>query len=294
MYITGYNSLTHIRFKDYFELLKPRVMVLVLFTGMVGMSLAPEHLPPLTAITAIFCMALGGGAAGAINMWVERESDALMERTKNRPIPSGRISPDAALIFALSTATLCVVIMALGVNYISALLLLATILFYVFIYTIWLKPRTPLNIVIGGAAGALPPVIGWAAVTGTITLEPVILFLIIFLWTPPHFWALALAKSEDYQRACIPMLPVTAGHDATMCQMLVYIVVLVPVSLLPYLLGMSGIVYAIGATALGCGFMFYCLRLWQTKNLHYAMPMFTYSLLYLTGIFLLLFLDRIY
>lgn len=294
MYIAGYNSITHIKFKDYFELLKPRVMVLVMLTGIVGMSLAPGRLPAFAAFIAIISMALGGGAACAINMWLERDSDALMERTKRRPIPSGRILPDDAIIFAVIVATVSVFIMAVEVNYFTALLLLATILFYVFVYTLWLKPRTPMNIVIGGAAGALPPVIGWAAVTGSISLEPVILFLIIFLWTPPHFWALALAKSNDYQRAGIPMLPVTAGPNATMRQMLAYTLVLLPVSLLPYTLGMAGTLYAIGSAALGCGFIFQAARLWQTKNLRYAMPMFTYSLLYLAGIFLLLFLDRLF
>ncbi|HEU5047251.1 MAG TPA: heme o synthase [Rickettsiales bacterium] len=279
--------------KDYVTLLKPRVMSLALFTGMVGMELAPGHLPVSNALWVMLSLALGGGAAGALNMWLERDRDALMERTKHRPLPAGRISPDTALRFALLCAGVSIAMMAQAANIIAAALLLGTIVFYAVVYTVWLKPRTPMNIVIGGAAGALPPVIGWAAVTGNVSLEPIILFMIIFLWTPPHFWALALLKSDDYRNAGIPMLPVTAGREATIRQMLIYSLLLFPFILLPYALGMAGLPYAAGASILGFAFIGYAISLWYSQDLKYAMPMFTYSLLYLAGIFTLLLLDKV-
>jgi protoheme IX farnesyltransferase len=281
------------RWRDYAALLKPRVMSLVVFTGMVGMFLAPGHLHPMAAFVAILSIALGGGAAGAMNMWLERDSDARMDRTRHRPIPSGRISAGDALHFAILCAVTSVVLMACAANLLAAALLLLAILFYVLVYTLWLKPRTPMNIVIGGAAGALPPVIGWVAVTGNISILPVLLFFLIFLWTPPHFWALALVMSDDYRRAGIPMLPVTAGRDVTVRHIAWYTLLLLPVSLLPYVLDLAGGFYASGALALGLGFIYYSLRLRQTQELRHAMPVFTYSLFYLFGVFALLMLDRV-
>jgi protoheme IX farnesyltransferase len=274
--------------------MKPRVMSLAVFTGMVGMSLAPGHVAPLAACFILFSMALGSGAAGALNMWVERKTDALMQRTRNRPLPAGRMDPVTALEFSISCTVLSVLIMAMEVNILAAALLLATIMFYVFVYTIWLKPQTPLSIVIGGAAGAMPPVVGWAAAVGDVSLFPLLLFLIIFFWTPAHFWPLALVKLDEYYRAGIPTLPVTAGEETTKRQIFIYTLILLPVSLLPYLFDLAGLIYAAGATILGTGFLFQALRLWQEKSLRFAMPVFTYSLFYLAGIFSLFIIDRIY
>lgn len=279
--------------QDYIRLLKPRVMSLVVFTGMVGMYLAPGTVHPLIAVLAILCIALGSGAAGAVNMWYERDIDAIMRRTQHRPIPAGRIAPEYALDFAVICAGASVFLMAVTVNYLAAGLLLAAILFYVFIYTIWLKQRTPMNIVIGGAAGAFPPIIGWAAAMNSLSWEPVILFVLIFMWTPPHFWALALARCDDYDKAGIPMLPSVAGKEVTRRQMLVYTLLLLPASLLPYSIGMSGIVYLFAAALLGTGFLFHALRVYRTKSDQHAMKMFAYSILYLFGIFAFLVLDRL-
>jgi protoheme IX farnesyltransferase len=280
--------------KDYFVLMKPRVMSLAVFTGVVGMMLAPGKLEPVTMLAAVMALGLGGGAAGAFNMWLEGAIDARMERTRNRPIPAGRVSPASAFGFAVLCVVTSFFVMAIEANLLAALLLLTAILFYVFIYTIWLKPRTPMSIVIGGAAGALPPVIGWAATTGNISLEPLILFLIIFLWTPPHFWTLALVRAENYRRADIPALPVIAGRKSTMRQIVLYTLALVPVTLLPFMFGMSGMVYALGAGLLGAGFIFQAVCLWWKQDNRYAMSMFIGSLLYLTGIFALLIVDRIF
>lgn len=287
-------TVTFMCIRDYFILLKPCVMSLVVFTGAVAMFLAPGHISSLKFLLVLLSIALGGGAAGALNMWLERDTDAFMERTRNRPLPAGRISSSSAKEFALACAALSLVMMAIASNVLATILLLGAILFYVFVYTLWLKPRTPMNIVIGGAAGAFPPVIGWAAVTGSVSFAPVILFLIIFLWTPPHFWSLALVRSDDYQRAGIPMLPVVAGHKATRIQMLVYTVLLLPVSMLPYYTGMARIFYMAGTVMLGLGFIFHAIRLWRSEHLRYAMPMFGYSLFYLFGIFALLVLDRMF
>ncbi|CAN0570178.1 unnamed protein product, partial [Laminaria digitata] len=232
------------RVSDFIALLKPRVMSLVVFSGAVGLFVAPGALHPLLAIVAILCIAVGSGAAGAINMWYERDIDALMSRTANRPIPAGRVAAGDALGFAVILAVFSVGLMGLATNWVAAGLLAAAILFYVFVYTIWLKRRTPQNIVIGGAAGAFPPMIGWAAVTGDVSLVSAALFAIIFLWTPPHFWALALYRSGDYARAGVPMMPVVAGRSSTKRQMLAYTILLVPVSLTPYFLGGAGLVYA--------------------------------------------------
>jgi len=282
------------RVSDFVALLKPRVMTLVVFSGAVGLFVAPGTLHPLLAIVAILCIAVGSGAAGAVNMWCERDIDALMTRTSNRPLPAGRVAPSDALGFAVVLALLSVVLMFLTTNLVAGGLLALAILFYVFVYTVWLKRRTPQNIVIGGAAGAFPPMIGWAAVTGDVTLVPIALFAIIFLWTPPHFWALALHRSGDYARAGVPMMPVVAGRISTKRQMLVYTLLLLPVSLIPYLLGATGLLYAVGAAVLGLAFIASAVRVMREPDAaddQAARAMFKFSLLYLFLIFALLLAD---
>lgn len=240
--------------RDFVELLKPRVMSLVVFTAFVGMALAPSGLHPVLAVISLLCIAVGAGASGALNMWYDADIDAVMGRTQRRPIPSGRVSPDEALGFGLVLSLISVVTLGLVANWLAAGLLAFTIAFYVVIYTMWLKRWTPQNIVIGGAAGAFPPMIGWAAVTGSISLESCILFLIIFVWTPPHFWALSILKRDDYARAGVPMLPVVAGVAETRRQIMLYSLLLVPVGAAPTFLGFAGYLYL--ATALiGGGFM---------------------------------------
>ena len=277
---------------DFFRLLKPGVMSLVVFSGWAGMVVAPGSIHPFLGVIAILCIALGSGSAGAINMWYDRDIDAIMKRTQKRPIPSGRIAPETALAFGVIGAAASVFIMAVAVNYAAAALLLAAILFYVFIYTMGLKRRTPHNIVIGGAAGAFPPVIGWAAVTGDATLYPWLLFLIIFLWTPPHFWALALYRNDDYKNAGIPMLPVVGGPDATKRQMLVYTLLLLASTLLPWWLGYTGIVYGVGALALGVAFLLHNLKVLVTEDPKIALKMFGFSIVYLFALFGFLILDH--
>jgi protoheme IX farnesyltransferase len=277
---------------DFLALLKPRVMSLVVFTAVAGMLLAPGSLHPVLAVVAILCIAVGAGASGAINMWVDRDIDALMSRTRNRPIPAGRVSPDVALGFGITLAVASVAIMALAVNGVAAGLLAFTIFFYVVIYSLGLKRRTPQNIVIGGAAGAFPPMIGWAAVGGDITLASVLLFAIIFLWTPPHFWALALYKRGDYDKAGVPMLPVVAGRRATAWQMLAYTVALLPVTLAPCFIGLSGMVYGAGALALGVIFLGYAVAVLRDSGERSARRMFPFSILYLFLIFVLLLVDQ--
>src|ERR1700758_780836 len=232
---------------DWFALLKPRVMTLVVFTGLIGLLIAPGHLNPVLAFTAVLCIAVAAGACGAINMWYDRDIDAVMHRTRNRPIPAGRIEPGTALGFGVTLAVGSVIMMGLAVNIAAASVLALSVAFYVFVYTMWLKRRTPQNIVIGGAAGAFPPVIGWAAVTGSVDLVPLVLFAIVFFWTPPHFWSLALFANSDYQRAGVPMLPVVAGAKETRRQIFVYTLLLVPLSLAPWLIGFSGDVYGLAA-----------------------------------------------
>ena len=236
-------------------MLKPRVMSLVVFSGLIGLVVAPGHLHPVLAFTAVLCIAVAAGACGAINMWYDRDIDAIMRRTRNRPIPAGRIEPGAALGFGVTLAVGSVLTMGLAVNPVAAFVLAVSIAFYVFVYTMWLKRRTPQNIVIGGAAGAFPPVIGWAAVTGSVDLIPLVLFAIIFIWTPPHFWSLALFANDDYRRAGVPMLPVVAGARETRRQIVIYTLLLVPLTLAPWLLGFSGPVYAVAAVVLGFGFL---------------------------------------
>lgn len=271
--------------KFYWCLLKPRVMSLVVFTGIVGLWLAPGHISLLKAFTAILCIALGSGAAGAFNMWYERDVDALMERTKNRPLPQGKIQPRHALIFALTLAISAVLLMASLVNSLAALYLAIAILFYMLVYTMGLKRRTPQNIVIGGAAGALPPLIGWAAVMNETTLLPWILCGIIFLWTPPHFWALALYQNDDYRRANIPMLPVVAGVKTTKNHILFYILALVSLSILPVFLGSLGLFYGIIAFVLGLLFIGLGFKLKVSSDPKEGLRLFFFSILYLFLLF---------
>ncbi len=280
------------RVSDYWELLKPRVMSLVVFTGFAGLFVAPGHLNPILAAIAVLCIAVGSGAAGAINMWYDRDIDSVMSRTSGRPIPAGRVQPGEALGFGVVLAAGSVVVMGLGVNWQAAALLAIAILFYVFVYTAWLKRRTPQNIVIGGAAGAFPPMIGWAAVTGDVSLASVVLFLLIFFWTPPHFWALALFRSADYAKAGVPMLPVVAGAAATKRQMLLYTLILLPLGLAPYALGTAGAWYAAGALVLGGLFVVSAFRVLGSEDERPAKQMFGYSILYLFALFALLIVDR--
>jgi protoheme IX farnesyltransferase len=283
------------RVRDYIDLLKPRVMSLVVFTGLVGVLIAPVHIHPFEAALAVLAIALGSGAAGAINMWYERDIDALMARTANRPLPAGRVAPDDALGLGVLLSIFAVLLMALATNFVAAALLVAAILFYVFVYTVWLKRRTPQNIVIGGAAGAFPPMIGWAAATGDVSLVGLSLFLLIFLWTPPHFWALALYRSDDYRRAGVPMLPVVAGPRETKRQMLLYTLVLVPVALAPTLLGSVGWLYGTVALVMSLAFIAHAVAVWRApddrRGHAVARRMFKFSLLYLAILFAALPLD---
>ncbi len=277
---------------DYVALLKPRVMSLVVFTGFAGLYLAPGTLHPVLALTAILCIATGAGASAAINMWYERDIDALMARTRNRPIPAGRVEPGAALGLGVILAAGALIVMGLAVNAMAAALLALTIAFYVFIYTIWLKPRTPHNIVIGGAAGALPPLIGWAAVTGDVSLAGLALFAIIFVWTPPHFWALALYRCDDYARAGVPMLPVVAGEAQTKRHILCYTLALLPVALAPTFLGVAGLLYGAGAAVLGVLLVVFAWRVRADGTRRAARRMFGFSIVYLFTIFALLIVDK--
>jgi len=282
------------RVRDYFILLKPRVMYLVVFTGLTGQLLAPGHIHPLIAFVAILCIAVGSGAAGAINMWYERDIDLLMSRTKFRPIPSGRILPHDGLHFGIFLATTSVILMGLVVNLKSALMLLSTIIFYIIIYTVWLKPRTPQNIVIGGAAGSFPPIIGWLSVTNHISIEPIVLFLIIFMWTPPHFWALALNKSEDYAKASIPMLPNVKGTKNTKIQIFIYSIILVFTSFLPYIVKLSGVIYLGAAIILGALFIIESYLLLRDETNKRSMRLFSYSIFYLFLLFAFLIFDNLF
>jgi len=278
--------------RDYWLLLKPRVMSLVVFTGFVGLYLAPGHVHPLQAAVAVLCIALGSGAAGAINMWYERDIDALMSRTRDRPLPAGRMTPGEAVGFGATLAVASVLLMGLGLNLTAAALLALAIGFYVFVYTIGLKRRTPQNIVIGGAAGAFPPVIGWAAVTGDVGWPSLVLFALIFFWTPPHFWALALYRAGDYAKAGVPMLPVVAGARVTRIQILVYTILLWPFALAPVWFGISGWIYGGGAIALNAVFTLLALRLCVAPSERSAKRMFGFSILYLFLSFALLAIDH--
>ncbi len=278
---------------DYVQILKPRVMSLVVFTGFVGLVVAPGHLHPVLAAIAVLCIAVAAGASGAINMWYDRDIDAVMRRTAMRPLPSGRMMPGEALGFGIVLAVGSVAVMGLAVNWVAAQLLALTIAFYVFVYTIWLKRRTPQNIVIGGAAGALPPLIGWAAVTGDVGWGAVALFAIVFFWTPPHFWALSLYRAEEYAAAGIPMLPVVAGARETRRQMLIYTLMLWPATLTPWLLGIAGPAYAVCAFLLSLCFTATAIRVWHDESEQSARQMFAFSLFYLFLIFAALLADRL-
>ena len=279
---------------DYLALMKPRVMSLVVFTALVGLAVAPGDIHPVTAFTALLCIAVGAGASGALNMWYDADIDALMTRTARRPVPAGRVKPGEALAFGLTLSVFAVVVLGLLVNILAAALLAFTIFFYAVIYTMWLKRSTPQNIVIGGAAGAFPPTIGWAAVTGSLSLEPVLLFLIIFFWTPPHFWALALYRTQDYARAGIPMLPVVAGDAQTRLQILLYTLVLVPLGIAPYALGYAGMMYGTVAVAAGIGMLVLAVQVFRERRPaeRACRHLFTFSILYLFLLFAVLLVER--
>jgi heme o synthase len=278
---------------DYIELMKPRVMSLVVFTALVGLVLAPVPMHPVMAFTALLCITVGAGAAGALNMWYDADIDARMARTAGRPIPRGRVTPGEAAGFGFTLAVFSVVSLGLLVNVLAAALLAFTIFFYVVIYTVWLKRSTPQNIVIGGAAGALPPIIGWTAASGSLAIEPILLFLIIFFWTPPHFWALSLYRREDYARAGVPMLPVVAGEQETRRQILLYTLILAPLGVLPFLLGYAGPVYGVTAAAVGAIMIALGLRVRKERGRYNASKqLFAFSILYLFLLFAMLLVDR--
>jgi protoheme IX farnesyltransferase len=289
-------------YRDWITLLKPRVLTLVVFSGATGLLVAPGHLHPVLAFTAILCITIAAGACGAINMWYDRDIDAIMRRTRNRPIPAGRIQPGPALGFGITLAVGSVLLMGLALNIPAAFILALSICFYVFVYTVWLKRRTPQNIVIGGAAGAFPPVIGWAAVTGSVDIIPLVLFAIIFIWTPPHFWSLALWANDDYRRAGVPMLPVVAGAKETRWQILLYTIILVPLTVVPFLIGFSGLPYGITAGVLGMIFLQRVYRVVTDRQDAEgnsltrdgpAKAAFKYSVVYLFALFGALAVDRL-
>jgi protoheme IX farnesyltransferase len=284
--------------RDFLALTKPRVMSLVVFTALCGLLAAPGHLPPAIAFTAIFCIAVAAGAAGALNQWVEAGIDGQMRRTRNRPLPAGRMDRQSALHFGVGLSFFSVILMGLATNWLAAAILAGSILFYVVVYTIWLKPRTPQNIVIGGAAGAFPPLIGWVAVTGDVTLMPVILFALIFLWTPPHFWALALFVRSDYAAAGIPMLPVVAGEQATRRQIMVYSFIMGATSVLPWGIGLAGAIYGVSASLLSAVFMALAIQVGRSHatdpaQMRAEKRLFKYSIAYLFLLFAALVVDRL-
>ncbi|WP_162651954.1 heme o synthase [Lentilitoribacter sp. Alg239-R112] len=281
---------------DYFELLKPRVMSLVVFTAAVGLIIAPGNIHPVIGIIAILCIAIGAGASGALNMWYDADIDVIMTRTQKRPIPSGRITGQEALGFGVVLSVFATIILGLATNWLAAGILAFTIFFYAVVYTMWLKRSTPQNIVIGGAAGAFPPMIGWAAVTGTVTLESVVLFSIIFLWTPPHFWALALFKQTDYEAVGVPMMPNVVGAHKTKIQMLAYAILTAICGVLPTLMGFAGLAYGTVALALGLGFVFYSWKTYRMdeadSKMTAAKKLFGFSIIYLFAIFSMFIIDR--
>jgi protoheme IX farnesyltransferase len=284
-------------FSELFKLMKPRVMSLVIFTCAVGLLMAPVSISTKEAMIGILLVSIGAGAAGALNMWYESDLDALMTRTCLRPIPMGKVNKKQALIFGVALSFFSVIALDYFANRISAALLLFTILFYVFVYTIWLKRKTSQNIVIGGAAGALPPVIGWTIATNSLSLEPITFFLIIFFWTPSHFWALSLYKSDDYKKAKIPMLPLTNGIESTKINILVYYLLMLPVIILPYAIGFVSLVFLVPALILTFYYNFLCLELYKFKknkfNAKKAKSIFGYSILYLFLIFVIFLIDKI-
>ena len=270
---------------DYIALLKPRVMILVVFTALVGIIAAPVDVHPFTILVSIIFIALGGGASGALNMWYESDIDSLMRRTINRPIPAGKITSDEAKAFGFALAGISVLMLGLSANWFAAALLVFTIFFYVVIYTIWLKRWTPQNIVIGGASGAFPPLIGWASSTGGISIEPLVLFAIIFFWTPPHFWALALFRSGDYQIAKIPMLPLTNGRNSTINHIMVYSLILSLVSFMPVIFGYSGLVYLLIIIPLDIAFLWFAYCIFRNDTDKNAKLLFGFSIVYLFLVF---------
>ncbi|UNE54881.1 heme o synthase [Bartonella machadoae] len=282
---------------DYITLLKPRVMSLVVFTALVGLVVSPVSISPLCGFLAILCIAVGGGSAGALNMWYDADIDAVMERTKSRPIPTGKISAKKAFIFGMTLSVLSVVIMGIFINWFAALFLAFTIFFYVVIYTIWLKRITPQNIVIGGASGAFPPMIGWAATTGTVSIESFVLFLIIFMWTPPHFWSLSLFSSLDYDVAGIPMMPNVRGVYATKKQILFYTILMAICAAGPFIIGFAGIFYGIFSTVLSIIFIYFSYQLWKAgthdATILMARKTFFFSLFYLAAIFGILLIETL-
>jgi protoheme IX farnesyltransferase len=284
--------------RDFLALTKPRVMVLVVYTALCGLLAAPGHLHPVIGFTAILCTAVGAGASGALNMWYESDLDAQMKRTQKRPLPDGRMERQSALHFGVALGVGSVLVMGLAVNLLAAAILAASILFYVLIYTVWLKRRTPQNIVIGGAAGAFPPLIGWAAATGEIGVLPVLMFLLVFLWTPPHFWALSLFVRTDYAAAGVPMLPVVAGLPATRRQVLIYTIPMAAAAIAPWPLGKTGIIYGIAATLLTAWFVVLALRVAFNRETDQALmkperALFRFSILYLFALFGALVVDKL-
>jgi protoheme IX farnesyltransferase len=296
--LSAINLVSEAGVADYLALMKPRVMSLVVFTALVGLVLAPGHIHPVIAFTALLCIAVGAGSAGALNMWFDADIDAVMARTARRPIPSGHVAPGEALAFGVTLAIGSVLVLALLVDWLAALLLAFTIFFYIVIYTMWLKRTTPQNIVIGGAAGAFPPIIGWAAATGTIGIEPVLLFLIVFFWTPPHFWALSLNRMGDYARARVPMLPVVAGAAETRRQILLYSLILVPVGAAPWALGYADALYGVTALIAGGAMVALSWQLWAEGSgqdaARHAGRLFGFSILYLFILFAVLLAEGIW
>jgi protoheme IX farnesyltransferase len=281
---------------DYIALMKPRVMFLVVFTALAGLVAAPGSMHPVLAIAALICIGAGAGAAGALNMWYDADIDARMARTAARPVPRGRVSAEEACSFGAVLAIFSVICLGLMANWLAAALLALTISFYIFVYTMWLKRATPQNIVIGGAAGAVPPMIGWAAATGSVSLESFILFLIIFVWTPPHFWALALLRTGDYARAGVPMLPVVSGAAATRRQILLYSIILAPLGMLPAIVGLGGTLYMVAASVLGSLFVvmaYDCYRKREGDEAdRVAKSLFAYSVLYLFLLFAVILVEQ--
>lgn len=283
--------------RDFLALTKPRVMTLVVFTGLCGLLAAPQAIHPVLAFTAILCITLGAGAAAALNQWYEADIDGLMKRTQSRPLPAGRMEPQAALHFGVGLAAFSVILMGLAVNLLSAAILAVSILFYVLVYTVWLKRRTPQNIVIGGAAGAFPPLIGWVAATGRIELLPVLMFALVFLWTPPHFWALSLYVGTDYAKAGVPMMPVVAGLGNTRLQIVLYTLPMVAVAVLPWIMGMTGAIYGVTASVLSAVFLALAVRVGISREREQASMrperhLFAFSIIYLFVIFGALVADR--
>ena len=286
-----------LNFSELFKLMKPRVMSLVIFTCAVGLLMAPSMVSTKDAIIGVLLVSMGAGAAGALNMWYESDLDALMSRTCLRPIPTGKVNKNQALIFGITLSVISIVALDYFTNRVSAGILLFTIIFYVLIYTIWLKKRTSQNIVIGGAAGALPPVIGWTIATGYLSLEPLVFFLIIFFWTPSHFWALSLYKSEDYKKANIPMLPLTNGIESTKVNIFVYSLIMLPVIIFPYVINFVGLVFLIPSLLLTIYYNYLCFDLYKFKKNKFsakkAKSIFGYSILYLFLVFVLFLIDKI-